>query len=175
MTSKSRPPGMQTHPATFSSKRLLADSALQRIRRGGPGGQRRNKVETGVVLRHLPTGIAAEASERRHQRENLPLAVRRLRLNLAVGVRVPAADGPSPLWQRRCRSGRIVVSEDHQDFAAILAEALDTLAGTEWDHRAAATTLGCSPTQLVRLIGRCRKALELVNQRRAGLGLRTLK
>ncbi|MBQ16824.1 MAG: peptide chain release factor-like protein [Planctomycetaceae bacterium] len=166
---------MPTHPATFSRKRLLADSDLQRIRRGGPGGQRRNKVETGVVLRHLPTGIAAEASERRHQRENLPLAVRRLRLNLAVGVRVPAADGPSPLWQRRCPAGRIVVSEDHDDFAAILAEALDTLAGADWEHRDAATTLGCSPTQLVKLIGRCRKALEMVNQRRNEVGLRALK
>ena len=166
---------MAAHPATFSSQRLLSDCRQKRIRRGGPGGQRRNKVETGIVLHHRPTGVEAEASERRHLRENLHLAIRRLRLKLAVMIRVPASSVASPLWRERCRSGRIVVSDHHDDFAAILAEALDALAFAQWDHRSAARSLGCSPTQLVRLIGRWPQAWELVNRRRGELGLRPLK
>ena len=55
------------HPASLDVQRLLVDCESRRERRGGPGGQHRNKVETAVVLRHLPTGIVAEANERRSQ------------------------------------------------------------------------------------------------------------
>ncbi|MEI6355559.1 MAG: peptide chain release factor-like protein [Verrucomicrobiota bacterium] len=37
---------------------------------------------TAVVLVHVPTGIAAEASERRSQHENRGVALKRLRLRL---------------------------------------------------------------------------------------------
>ena len=75
------------HPSMKPIEALLSECVQRRIRRGGPGGQRRNKVETGVLITHQPSGIEAEASERRHVKENLPLAIRRLRLALAVGVR----------------------------------------------------------------------------------------
>src|SRR5437868_5926084 len=114
------------HPADDSTERLLADCDVRRTRRSGPGGQNRNKVETAVVLRHRPSGIVAEASERRSQAENLRRAVFRLRLNLALSVRRRTEPGtpPSPAWQARCRVGRIVVGPDHEDFPSILAEAL---------------------------------------------------
>lgn len=53
------------HPAAIDPDELLRQCDEKRIRRGGPGGQHRNKVETAVVLHHRPTGMTAEASERR--------------------------------------------------------------------------------------------------------------
>ena len=48
------------------------------FRASGPGGQHRNVRETGVRIRHIPTGIAVSATERRSQAENRQVALERL-------------------------------------------------------------------------------------------------
>jgi len=48
----------------------------------GPGGQHRNKRETAVRVRHLPSGISALATEHRFQARNKVLALRRLELKV---------------------------------------------------------------------------------------------
>jgi hypothetical protein len=162
------------HPAALDPARLLAECDSRRTRRSGPGGQNRNKVETAVILKHRPTGLVAEASERRSQAENMRVALFRLRLNLALAVRRPAAS-PSPLWRSRCRGGRIAVNPGHDDFPAIVAEALDHLAARDMDVRAAAESLECSSSQLVKLLKDEPRALSQVNDRRAEIGLGPLR
>src|SRR5262245_50472809 len=157
------------HPAETSERELLAECAVTRTRRSGPGGQHRNKVETAVILEHRPTGVLAEASERRSQEENRQRALFRLRLNLALAVRTSRSEGdwPSALWRSRCRSGRIAVNPEHDDFPALLAEALDVVAAQQFDVRAAGARLGCTPSQLLRLLKDEPRALAAVNQERA--------
>ncbi len=48
------------------------------FRASGPGGQHRNRRETGVRIRHLPSGITVSATERRSQAENRQVAMERL-------------------------------------------------------------------------------------------------
>ena len=57
---------------------VLAECDTEFVRAGGPGGQHRNRRETGVRLTHRPTGIVVMATERRSQVENRRVALERL-------------------------------------------------------------------------------------------------
>ena len=73
------------HPPPYS----LHPRALEQATRveffvaGGPGGQHRNKTETGVRLHHAPSGVITTGTERRSQAANLEAAWERLRERLA--------------------------------------------------------------------------------------------
>jgi hypothetical protein len=129
-----------------------------------------------VILTHRPTGTIAQASERRTQGENRRVALHRLRLELALTIRRPIrheADhpySPSPLWRSRCRGGRLNVNPLHDDFPALLAEALDVSSARDDDPKDAALLLGCSTTQLIKFLKLAPRALGFVNERRRVAG-----
>ncbi|MCI5071913.1 peptide chain release factor-like protein [bacterium] len=58
-----------------SGKIKKEDLDIERIRRSGPGGQHRNKKETGIRLTHIPTGIVIMATTERSQKLNLQKAI----------------------------------------------------------------------------------------------------
>lgn len=166
------------HPATIDEAALLAQCERSTQRTSGPGGQHRNKVETAVNLTHEATGIEAHAGERRSVRENHPVAVRRLRLALAVRVRcaVPPGDQRSALWRGRCdREGRVACNPEHWDYPALLAEAMDNLWACDLEPRKAALRLGCTASQLVRLVKDHAPAMVALNAARMAAGARALR
>ncbi len=61
---------------------LKKEVIIETYRSKGPGGQRKNKVETAVRLKHLPSGVTVIATEHRSQAENRKLAFERLRERL---------------------------------------------------------------------------------------------
>ncbi len=170
-----RPP--YEHPAGFDPDTLLRECDVRRGRSGGPGGQHRNKVETAVEIIHRPTGVSSEATERRSQVENHKKAVKRLRINLAIEER-RAPDpfaGPTELWRSRVVRKQIQCNPHHEDFPAMLAEALDVFAQCKWEPKPAAIWLMCSSSQLIRFVKNEPRALAIVNEGRARRGLKSLK
>jgi hypothetical protein len=141
---------MTPHPATLEEEVLLKDCVREQLRRGGPGGQHRNKVATAVRLTHTPSGLHAEANERRSVKENAPRALFRLRVRLATELRT-AWTTPSPLWTSRCKNKRLVINPEHPDYPALLAESLDALQSLEADLAETAAALNTTASQLDKL------------------------
>jgi protein subunit release factor B len=67
---------MTSYPTDRAS--LERDSDVEFFIASGPGGQHRNKVETGVRLVHQPSGTVVTATERRSQAANREMAFERL-------------------------------------------------------------------------------------------------
>lgn len=157
-----------SHPASIPVEMLLRECEVRHGRRRGPGGQHRNKTESAVVIRHLPTGIEGQAAERRSQFDNHRNAVKRLRINLALGVRMPeTADSvPSALWKSRCHDGKIGVSVNHEDFPALIAELLDVLAAHNCHVPGTSAQMGCTPSQLLKLLKKEPRAFLWLNEER---------
>ena len=81
-------------------KSLDRDTKLEFRRASGPGGQRRNRRETGVRLRHIPSNIVVVADELASQARNRMVAFQRLKtrlvkLNKPRKQRIPTTPPPS--------------------------------------------------------------------------------
>ncbi|MFN8587668.1 MAG: peptide chain release factor-like protein [Candidatus Eisenbacteria bacterium] len=59
-------------------QRLLAECEVEAYRSSGPGGQKKNKTESSVRVRHLPTGLVRIATESRSQARNREAALERV-------------------------------------------------------------------------------------------------
>eukprot|EP00913_Durusdinium_trenchii_P006333 g5945.t1 len=161
----------------LSPGELLKHCSIRKGRTSGPGGQHRNKVETHVTITHEPTGLIGQAGERRSAEVNRKVAVRRLRLTLATEHREPVPIGEirSDLWRSRVRGSRIACNPSHTDYPSMLAEAMDVLVDASCDVKRASVRLGCSASQLVKLIKEHPPALERVNALRAERGEHPLR
>jgi protein subunit release factor B len=68
---------------------LVAECEVEFFVAGGPGGQHRNKTESGVRMTHPPTEVSVSATERRSQAQNRDVALERLREALRLLTVVP--------------------------------------------------------------------------------------
>jgi len=62
------------------------DLSVSFMRSGGAGGQNVNKVESGVLLRHMPSGLTARCTQERSQLQNRAIALKRLKEKLMVNA-----------------------------------------------------------------------------------------
>ena len=96
---------------------LERDCDMEFFVAGGPGGQHRNKVETGVRLTHRPTGIVVTATERRSQSANREAAFERMAEKLEALQRTRKkrhATKPGKAAKERRLEGKRLQSERKQ-------------------------------------------------------------
>ncbi|MCB9851116.1 MAG: peptide chain release factor-like protein [Phycisphaerales bacterium] len=163
----------------LDDRALLAQCAIDVYRASGPGGQKRNKTESAVRLRHQPTGIIAKAEESRSQHENKARALKRLRRDIALHVRRMIdieTYAPSELLAG-CISGSgkmHVGGRDHRYNAAVW-EILDVLYATGVRVSTTAERIGVSTANLSGFLRDDDSVWRRVNEMRTAAGLKALK
>jgi protein subunit release factor A len=81
-------------------QRLLRECEVVPFKSSGPGGQKKNKTESSVRVRHRPSGIVRIATESRSQARNRVTALERVYRALAARARrrpprIPTRPGPA--------------------------------------------------------------------------------
>jgi hypothetical protein len=163
----------------LSDEGLLAQCELDRFRASGPGGQKRNKTESAVRLRHRPTGLHGEAVEERSQHLNRARALRRLRQSIALTLRAPIElDGyanEGALAEAVRANGRIEMGRRDARYLEVVARLFDVLEAAGWRVSDAAPHLGVSTAQVSRFLANDDVILRAANERRQALGLSPLR
>jgi hypothetical protein len=168
------------HPALLlSDEELLAECEMHTLRGSGPGGQKRNKTESAVRIRHGPTGVAATAQESRSQAENRRRALRRLREAVALRVRTPVAlesfRRPEELVRGVDGAGRLRLNERHWGYAIVAATVLDVFDAYQGRLRDTAEHLELAPGRLTQFLAEHPRLWQETNRIRTRHGLRPLK
>lgn len=135
---------------------LLRDCREEHYKASGPGGQRRNKVETAIRLVHVPSGASSHAEEARFLQENRKKAVLRLRKSIALRVRAsfdPAGPAlPQEFLAYRTRQGAIAVNPKNPHYPVVLATVLDALYACEGSYARAGHALGLTTSQVLKFL-----------------------
>ncbi|KAH1105658.1 hypothetical protein J1N35_009426 [Gossypium stocksii] len=171
---------------TLKDEELMRQCELNTFKASGPGGQHRNKRESAVRLKHLPTGIIAQAVEDRSQHMNRASALARLRTLIALKVRNPVSlesySPPPELLQilprnstlRRSDSGP-QIGPNNPKFILGMQALLDLIFAVDGSISDAAKLLGMSTGALSRLIQLDDSLRKAVNELRASKGMKPLK
>jgi hypothetical protein len=109
-----------------------------------------------VRLRHAPSGAWSQAEESRSLEENRKRAVRRLREQIALSVRLPFDLGspslPPELIAHRGGEGTLSINPRNPAYPIVVATVLDALAAADGSYAPAARALGLTTSQLMRFL-----------------------
>lgn len=96
----------------------IKDCRVDTFRAGGPGGQRQNKVSSGVRIVHEPSGAVGEARDERSQLQNKKLAFRRMVNDpkFALWVRRKSGyEAKAQAWVSKMMDEKYIKTEVHDE------------------------------------------------------------
>ena len=165
----------------LSDEALARECEIDRLRGSGPGGQKRNKTESLVRVRHRPTGLIAKAGESRSQHENKAKALRRLRERVALDLREPVnLDGfyepPRELSEmlRPDAPGPGKKRKHTPEYLGGLAALLDVFEQTGCSLGDTARILGVTSGAVAKLIRRDERLARKIGELRQARGLKPI-
>jgi peptide chain release factor 1 len=110
----------------------LKDDEMQitACRGSGPGGHNRNKCNTAIQIRHLPTGLLVRSEAERSQFQNRELALGVLRSKLMEMQKKQYHQGINTL--RRQQVGTGMRGDKRRTIACQRGTAIDHITGKQW-------------------------------------------
>jgi hypothetical protein len=150
----------------MSLDELLRECQIKGYQGSGPGGQHRNKTNTGVLLRFNPYTLEIKSCESRSASENKVHALHRMRMALALEVR----EMPKSPSELRFPGSNGHIQSSNIGFAPFIADVLDIVAINGGDTKPAAAAFGLSPTALTRILHQEKAVMEKVQTLRKSGG-----
>lgn len=177
------------HPAVWPIDRLIAQLDLRTQTRGGPGGQHRNRTESGVFatfqiddIHGKRITVVGEATEQRRQPRNRAASIQRLRLNLAVAMRTTSRLTPDTTIHEdelaiveRARRTSLKLSDQNELKASVLAIVLNDLHVAGGQPSLLSAPWGVSTSRLNAFVRSVPAAWTWLNQVRAHHGRKPLR
>jgi len=143
---------------------ILAACRQETFVASGNGGQKRNHTNTAVRLIHTPSGVVVTDCETRSQQRNREIALRKLRLTIAMTIRGPELPQPD------CH-----MSINNPRYPILVAWLMDLLIKNNLDPKLVAEISGQSRTGLLKLLARDSQLWQHFSELRARAGLPTLR
>lgn len=148
----------------MSLDQLLAACTQKGFQGSGPGGQHRNKTNTGVLLNLREYNLEIKSCEARSAKENKVHALHRMQMAIALNVRETPASPEIPFPGS---NGHIQPS--NALFPLFIAHVFDIMAQKNGDTKEAAAAFNLTPSALVKILRQDKACAEkLQNQRVAG-------
>jgi len=162
---------MPAEPITRTQLLRLSDAELlklcetQAYKGSGPGGQHRNKTNSGVKLKLINFGIETYSCDDRSAHINKLFALKKLRTKIALHIREePALQIP---FAFPGTAGKI--SADNKLYPEFIADVLDRIKAAGGDLSDAARMWGLSKSALNKIILADKKVLETLNSFHTGI------
>ncbi len=136
---------------------LLSHCLVDFFKSTGKGGQKKNKTSSAARIVHKASKIEAVSGNRRSQKENRIIALRQLKLNLALHWRqLPAVNHGLDFG----------MNEKNVRFPLLVGSLIDSLWENGWNPAPTAKFFGTSTAQIVKLLKKHPVLWQYVNQKR---------
>jgi hypothetical protein len=146
-----------------NDKELFVHCTMESFQASGPGGQRRNRKFSAVRITHKPTNLSVISAETRSQLNNRQIALRKLRIKLAIEIR-----GPNIFLDR------LKISLSNPMYPLWIALLFDKLWKFKFSISKTADSLHISTSKLIKLIARDSSIWKTINYNRENFGLKKL-
>jgi len=169
------PQADHTHFLGLSDAALLRQCEVDTMRGTGPGGQKRNKTESAVRLRHQASGLSVRSDETRSQHQNRARALAQLRERIALALRreLDLADFRPPEPLRQLAGGTL--GRRSPGYLPAVAALLDLFVAAGCSVSDTARHLGLSTSAASRLLLADDALARTVNTLRTERELRPLR
>lgn len=137
-----------------SDGELEKNCRLDFFKATGRGGQKRNKTSNAVRFTHEPSGIAVSDCSGRSQHQNRATALKKLRYQLALQVRMFPGTPPE----------RLDVSLSNSEYPLFAAHILDILNDNSFIISQAAQSLEVSTSKLIKILQRDKNLWQLIQE-----------
>jgi len=144
-------------------RKLFTYCVMENFQASGPGGQKRNRKFSAVRITHKSTNLSVISTETRSRSNNLRIALKKLRIKLAIEIRGP-----------NISLNRLKIALSNPMYPLWVALLFDTLWKYKFRISETAESLNTSTGKLIKLIARDSNIWKTINYNRENFELKKL-